>query len=771
MLRHSSPPRWERVRHFSASKDRKRSAMNAERDDYFGEPPGMNKPSSSSPYQLWLETMVEQSKNMLAVTDMDGRIIYVNSFGRKLLGIMSQENFGDDYIQRHFDSDGETFFKQSIIPTLLQNQSWDYEGLMRNQSDGSTMPVAAFATLVQDGGGADSRAIIWDIRDRRRRFDLNRQISQRVLEHRIVADLAREAIEVRWLDLIRRAVRAVAHTLDCELVVFAQPVEDSDKLHVIAKHDVVAMNLNVLDGGPRSQAGFVVSTGQAIITPDIEFETRVDTTVVRRFGMLSGLAVPIVLDTQIIGALSLHTTRRRFFTEDDVAFLEAVASVLSSAQKRILLERDFRHQSLHDGLTGLPNRALVTDRIEHALETSKSDDSIVALFMLDIDDFKTINDSLGHDNGDRLLQEIVPRIEAILHEGDTLARFGGDEFLVLCEDTKTPLDAIELATRISEAWQEPFLLGERSVFISASIGVTLGRHNSDALELIREADTAMYKAKQGGVGRFALYSDVMGEASLDRFQLATDLHSAIEDGQLWIAYQPIIDLSNGKIDAVEALCRWTHPNKGEISPELFVKLAEETGQILKLGLWVMEESLKEAANWRSRDINVRLRVNVSATQLKDENFAHEVSGILRRHGIAPALIGLEVTEGLLLERDSVTLKVLNQLVEMGIEFLVDDYGSGYSSLGSLVRFSHMSALKIDKEFVQLTIDERHGGIVASVVSLGHSLGMKVIAEGVETQEQFDCVRDSGCDFAQGYLLGRPVPEAIILSQLTADLQS
>lgn len=711
--------------------------------------------SSSLPSEMWLTSLVERSQHLMGITDLSGNLLFLNEAGRSLFGIGRSQGLEDISLLDIFESDGLLLFEQVVLPTVASNGVWDTESTGCNKATGGVFPIAVFVSICERDGSGPPNELVWIVRDRSRWTELNGQITQRVQEQRIVSDLAQQALQVRWLDLLRNAVTAVAATLSAELVVIAQPIENSGKLHVVAKHDTVAMNLNVLENGPKSQAGYTISTGMPIITPDIELETRLDTTVVRRYGMASGMAVPISQDGQPWGALSLHTATKRQYTEDDVAFLEAVASVLSSALNRFAIERASRHQALHDSLTGLPNRALAQDRLQHALETIKSD-NLIAVLLMDLDDFKTINDSLGHESGDRLLMELVPRLLGVVREGDTVARLGGDEFLIVCEAIESPIEAIDLANRVRSALQNPFQLEERSVFLSGSIGITVGGAGSEVGELVRQADTAMYRAKQKGVGGQQIYDEMMGEASSDRFQLATDLHAAIGGNQLWVAYQPIIDLVTGMIASVEALCRWNHPIRGEISPDVFIKLAEETGQIGDLGEWVLDVACKEALMWQKIVPGISLSVNVSPLQLQNEDFVAEVAGILRRNEFPPRLLGMEVTEGVTIDNGKVSLSVMSQLCEMGIELLIDDYGTGYSSLGALVQFSQMSVLKIDKEFVQLPLDDSRGSVIGPIVSLGHAIGMKVVAEGVETQQQLDCIRKAGGDYGQGFLLGRPV---------------
>lgn len=706
----------------------------------------------ASPRHEWLKALVESSNNLLAISNLDGNLAYLNQAGFEMVGISGgvlAHNFRD-----FFGRTDENDICREVLDAVSSTGKWENDAHFQNLSTGEVFPVAVLAKRIGEGKDA---LVEWTVRDRRRRAEMRRQITQRVQEQRVIAELAQEALHNRWLDLLRSSVKAVAKILDVELVIVTQPVADSDKLHVVAKHDMVAMNLRVLSAGLKSQSGCAITTGRAVITPDVSVETNWDTTVARQYGLASGMAVPILQGGRPWGALSLHSLKQRNYSEDDVAFLEAISSVLSYAQRRIGIENEIRHQALHDSLTGLPNRLLAQDRLQHAIETLHGEGALVAVLILDLDDFKTVNDSMGHDNGDRLLQDFVPRLREYVHEGDTVARLGGDEFMILCEDAKSPLDAVDLATQIQNSWSEPFQMEERSLFLSGSIGITVGKADSKVVELMREADTAMYRSKQKGRGGFEVYEEAMGELSSDRFQLASDLHAAIEQDQLWLAYQPIYELGTGRLAFVEALCRWNHPNRGLIAPDVFIPLAEQTGQIGRLGSWVLKTACHDAASWSTKFPGLPVSVNVSATQLQSFDLVDEVRGVLLQAGLSPDSLGLEVTENMLIDYGDVPREVILRLKELGVELLIDDYGTGYSSIGYLARFPQLSMLKIDKELTHLAMQERQETIVSSIVTLGHSMGMKVVAEGIETQEQLECIVRVGCDYGQGFLFGEGVP--------------
>jgi diguanylate cyclase (GGDEF)-like protein/PAS domain S-box-containing protein len=417
------------------------------------------------------------------------------------------------------------------------------------------------------------------------------------------------------------------------------------------------------------------------------------------------------------------------------------------------------HQAFHDPLTGLPNRARFAELLEAALRRARSNGRSVGVLLLDLDGFKIVNDSLGHEVGDRQLVAVAQRLVSCLDRGETIARFGGDEFTVLLEEADAE-EATATADRILIAMAEPVVVAGREVGGGASIGISVGpAHGVTPGELVKAADVALYRAKDAG-GRLAVvYDPGMAAEALTRFELELDLRGALEAGELGLAYQPVVDLATRRVVAVEALARWNHPERGPVPPEAFVPLAEETGLIVPIGAWVLEQACREAARWADAatgDAPV-VSVNVGARQLRRPGFVEQVVQILSATGLAPERLQLEVSEQVLIEELRATSGTLRDLRALGLELAIDDFGSGASSLGYF-RELNAHALKVDRSFVfRLASDPGERAIVRAITDVAHAYGMHVTVEGIETAEQAAIVRELGGDRAQGFWFARPAP--------------
>ena len=445
--------------------------------------------------------------------------------------------------------------------------------------------------------------------------------------------------------------------------------------------------------------------------------------------------------------------------------------------ERQALEARLRHQAFHDALTGLPNRALFLDRLGHTLERGARDNAAVGVLLLDLDGFKHVNDSLGHAAGDRLLVAFAKRLPGCcLRPGDTLARLGGDEFAVLLEGLGEADEAARVAERLttSPMLAAPYPIDEREVVVRASVGVVVGRAGgTDAAALLRDADTALYRAKAGGRGGYVVFDPTMKAMAVARLELEADLRRAIERGELTLHYQPLVTLVNGRVARAEALLRWTHPTRGAVPPLDFIPLAEEIGVIREIGRWGLGEACRQAAEWR-RAHGERapiVCVNLSAREFADPALAEAVGRTLREVALDPAGLALEITEGVLMDAAPGTLATLWQLKGLGVGLAVDDFGTGYSSLAYLKRFP-VDTLKLDKAFIDgLGQDGDDTAIVEAVTSLAHALGLAVVAEGVETADQAASLHRLGCDLAQGYHFARPLTAAALAALLADECRS
>jgi diguanylate cyclase len=444
-------------------------------------------------------------------------------------------------------------------------------------------------------------------------------------------------------------------------------------------------------------------------------------------------------------------------------FVALFATVLRRTRSQLDQQRTKAvHDSLHDALTGLPNRTLLADRFEQVLRSGRRNATTAALLVIDLDRFKEVNDTLGHHVGDLLLAEIGPRLLQALRESDTVARLGGDEFAVLLPDVDGLDGALDVARRLRAALGEAFRVADAELDIDASIGVVLsGLHGDDAQTLLQRADIAMYVAKQHKRG-VVVYDPESDDHSPERLSLLGQLRRGIERGELFLHYQPKIRLDSNDLVGVEALVRWQHPERGMVSPDEFIPLAEHTGLIGPLTVSVLNAALAQARRWADAGQRIPVAVNISARNLADDDFANKVKGLLDTHGVAACLLEVEVTESAVMLEPERAAQVLRQLHAIGIRIAIDDFGAGYTSLAQL-RNLPISELKIDKSFILAMHSNADDAlIVRSMIELGHSLNMQVVAEGIETAQARNTLRGLRCDIGQGYHLCRPVlPEALM----------
>jgi diguanylate cyclase (GGDEF)-like protein/PAS domain S-box-containing protein len=443
---------------------------------------------------------------------------------------------------------------------------------------------------------------------------------------------------------------------------------------------------------------------------------------------------------------------------DDDGHIDRISSISRDISESKLFEERLRHQATHDGLTGLPNRVLLMDRLEMALARTARLETGVAVLFCDVDRFKVVNDSLGHALGDDLLQEVGLRLAASVRPGDTVARFGGDEFVLLCSDLSSPRDAVVLSERVQASVREPITVGDAELVVTLSIGIAYDERGiSQPNALVRDADAAMYRAKSRGRDRAEVFDDALRRRALDRLDTESGLRRAIDEGRLVVHYQPVIDLRDDEVSGFEALMRWEHPERGLLIPGDFMEVAEETGLIIPLGKHLFAEACHQTVEWQrgqSRD-GLNVFVNFSAAQLRHSTVVQDVTIVLEETGIDPSCVQVEVTEHALLDDEDVAVAQIAALKDLGLKIVIDDFGTGYSSLSYLQRFP-VDLLKVDRSFVSgVTHGQGDAAIVRGVIDLAHRLGLTAVAEGVESSDQVDTLRELGCERAQGYLLGRP----------------
>lgn len=441
---------------------------------------------------------------------------------------------------------------------------------------------------------------------------------------------------------------------------------------------------------------------------------------------------------------------------DRTAELQQINALLEiELTERRIAEEQLSYSALHDPLTNLPNRALFSDRLNHTLERSRRHKNYsYAVFFMDLDRFKVVNDSLGHDTGDLLLVETAMRISSCIRREDTVARLGGDEFVILLEESDDPGYFSKVAERILHEMASPAILDNHKVFVSVSLGIVLGSEAyNKAEDILRDADIAMYQAKKHGRGRYEIFNPSMLDHVISRLQLEVEMRSALENRQFIVYYQPIIQLVENKIIGFEALLRWNHPTKGLLLPADFISIAEETGLIVPIGYWVIQEACRQLQDWITQNphqSNLSVNVNLSPKQFSDSGLIEKVTAIIDANHLQPSQLKLEITESLIIEnRESVSTTLL-KLRQIGVQVEIDDFGTGYSSLGYL-NMLPVDTLKIDRSFIH-QIKENNGGIeiVQTILALARNLGMNVIAEGVETNTQLESLKTLGCDFVQGF---------------------
>jgi diguanylate cyclase (GGDEF)-like protein len=481
-------------------------------------------------------------------------------------------------------------------------------------------------------------------------------------------------------------------------------------------------------------------------------------------GSVAVATVPVLINGDPVGLVVADVVDHPERLRDDpnvIERLRGLASQATIAIRNARLLESIRHQALHDSLTGLPNRTLILDRVEQMLARARRRNSESAALFIDLDGFKQVNDTLGHDSGDRLLRSVAARLSATLREADTIARIGGDEFVVLVEGGAPTGSPEFVAERLLEVLREPFEIDDAprgTLRITASIGIAYGSHIA-AADLLRDADIALYEAKTAGRDRYVTFVREMQAAVEDRLTLELDLRAATERDEFFLVYQPIFDLENGRVLGVEALLRWQHPTRGVVQPDSFIPLLEETNQIVEVGRWVLTEACRQAADWRLPERDMYVSVNVSARQLDNHKLIDDLRAALAASGLDASALVIEITETAIMRDAESTARQLRVVKALGVGIAIDDFGTGYSSLAYLRQFP-VDILKIDRSFITpITDSVESRALLHTLVQLGKQLGLKTLAEGIEQHEQFCHLQEEQCDSGQGFMFARPLAAA------------
>ncbi len=515
-------------------------------------------------------------------------------------------------------------------------------------------------------------------------------------------------------------------------------------------------------GPAAGSCGTAAYRGQMVISPDIEhdpiWKDYADLALTN--GLRAGWSVPIFsASREVLGTFALYYKDPRRPTADDITLLQVASGLAAVAIEQRGLTDRLAHQAHHDALTGLPNRVLFEDRLGVAIAHAHRQARQLAVLFLDLDQFKVINDSLGHGLGDRLLQAVAERLLASVREGDTVARQGGDEFILLLPWIANAVDAAKVARKILEAIRQPFHLDGHDLYVTTSIGISVYPEDGETVgTLIKNSDSALYRAKERGRDGVQLYAPAMNAQAAERLNLEGSLRRALPLGQFELYYQPVVDAARLHAVGVEALLRWRHPERGLLAPGEFINLAEVTGLISQIGPWALRTACGQARRWHEQGHgSLLLSVNVSPRQFLEGDLVAQVASALEETGLDPSLLELEITESLAMQRAEATAATLGRLKSLGVRVAIDDFGTGYSSLAYLKRFP-LDTLKIDRSFVQDIHDDPVAAAISrAVIVMAHTLKLRVVAEGVESEEQRDFLAASGCDYMQGYLFGRPVP--------------
>jgi diguanylate cyclase (GGDEF)-like protein/PAS domain S-box-containing protein len=679
----------------------------------------------------------------IASTAADGAWYYVNDWIEPILGFTAEEWTSDPglWLERIHPDDRERVLELEARALAELETAPERERIQPSDSDdidyrvlhkdGHVVWIRDSSVLVPspDGGEPLWHGVLMDISDQK---EIEQQLERRSAAQTAAARLGRNALGGKPIaELLDEACKSIGEVLGAERVIATQTAEDPRSPQVRA-----AFGWDV----PPQQRDAAIAAG----------------------GIKSNIGVRIEGPARPWGLIEVFATRPNAFNEHDVNFVTLLANTLADAIERQQADADMQHRALHDPLTGLPNRVLFTDRLTQALERSRrhtGSASLSAILFVDVDHFKQVNDTLGHQCGDELLIGVAARLREAVRPADTVARFGGDEFGLLLEEVSNERDAIATAERIAAGFARPFALETSSQFVSVSIGIALADGHQDAQALINDADAAMYRAKQRGRARYDLFDVDLRDRALARGRLENDLQRAIEQGELRLEYQPIVRLETEVTHAVEVLLRWDHRQRGAIPPAEFIPIAEDSGLIDRIGQWVIREALRDAARWQQRHPDLKplcLGINTSIQQLQNARFPERLDELIRSAGVDPSIVHLELDERVLREDAGQAHRALGELRRLGVRLLIHDFGGGSSSLTRLATLP-IDAIKIGRGYITaLDTDEPRARIARASVASGLALGLSVVGAGVETAEEVAELRRLGVKSVQGFFYSEPV---------------
>ena len=708
--------------------------------------------------EQWAETILRRGHDLLMVTDGEGVLEFVSPPVVETMGYEPVDILGRSIFDLVHPDDLEgalADFDAALTSSAIENPTV----VRARHADGSWLHLAAQATpLLDDPAVGGVLLTVRDVTDQRAAQRLAAEHAE--LLEGVARGMPLEATLFRIAKLIERNLahsRATVGTVDPDGVIRIVVAPSLDRelvrgIDEVQPDSALGRCLRVAGSSPVyfEQVGNDARWGA--LGPKLNAAGVQACWVMRIASPSTG---------EMLGDIGVYLPDSRLPSVEERLLLERATSLAAVAIERRGFESALEHQALHDELTGLPNRTLLLDRIEQALSRHRRLGHRLAVLFVDLDGFKLINDSLGHAAGDQLLRQVAERFSGAVRDGDTVGRFGGDEFLVLCEEAEDEAGALAVADRLAQALEQPLVVAESETFVRASIGIALAEPDDAAAtaeSLVRNADVAMYRAKEQGRDRTALFEEDLHRQVVARVELERHLHRAVDDEQLVLHYQPIVRLSDSKVVATEALVRWDRPGHGVVSPGDFIPLAEDTGLIVPIGRWVMEKACQQARRWADLPGGpLEMTVNLSGRQLARRGFVEDLEAIVASTGVDPTSLCFEVTESTLAD-DPELPRVLGRIKDLGARLAIDDFGTGYATLDYVRRFSMADQLKIDRSFVGGLEDARSPdvAIVSAAIVLANALGFTVVAEGVETEVQLGVLRGLGCDRAQGYHFSRPM---------------
>jgi diguanylate cyclase (GGDEF)-like protein/PAS domain S-box-containing protein len=716
--------------------------------------------------------LVQNLSDVITIVGPEGRLIYSSPAAERMFGFQEDDESWTDPMAR-------------VHPDDLDRVVTEMGAML---ADGGTDPVS-FRLRVADGSYRDVEAIVQDLTDEPSVGGVvatTRDVTERAHAETLVANqaqilrlIAEGAPLSETLATICSVVESQVPNALCS-VMLVDEVEHV--LHTGAAPSLPTEYSRACDGlpiGPSTgSCGTAAHYGTSIIVEDIATDPRWADyrDLAADHGLAACWSTPVLASSgdRVLGTFAVYYREPQAPPPDSEAIVAMVSPLAAIAIERKTFEDRLAYQAQHDPLTGLPNRVLFVEFMTLAIARSERRQTTSAVLFLDLDRFKVVNDSLGHDAGDELMVKLSTRLCAAVRPGDTVARFGGDEFTVLCDDLSLDdarSQAIDVAQRLLDVIEAPVQLNGEDQHLSASIGIAIAGPGDSPETLLRDADAAMYRAKADGKGRWALFDEAMRSSARSRLETENALHRALERSELRVFYQPIIELGGGTCSGAEALVRWQHPDRGLVGPDAFIELAEETGLIVPIGEWVLNEACRQLMEWRASgqvSETFSMAVNLSARQLAQADLVSRVADALARTGAPPEQVCLEITESVLMAET--TIEAIDALRALGVRLSIDDFGTGYSSLGYLRRFP-VDSVKVDRSFVDgLGTESEDSAIVAAVVGLGHALGLSVVAEGVETERQLAELGALGCDRAQGFFFARPQP-ADVFASIVADART